>query len=302
MTNFPGRAGFESGVDEPTRRALFDVDRRVAAIEAGGGGAEYLNDLLDVNVPTPSGQQVLTYNDLNMEWEANTPTTPSAPPVPRVIKTSTPGTYNFVKADYPNLVWFRAMLAGGGAGGGGAAATAASEASVGSGGGGSGYAELIVTDLSTIAASEPYTVGAGGAGGVGTSTTPADGDPTTLLGVTAGGGKNGISGASVAFDYLSSRGGNGGSTSGTRTVFANGQPGSGPFASGQRNVGGNGGTSHYGNGGRGGNAATSTGGNGDDGFRGGGGGGAANRPSQATARSGGDGGDGFVWFELWETP
>ena len=33
MTNFPGLSGFESGVDEATRRALFNVDRRIEALE-----------------------------------------------------------------------------------------------------------------------------------------------------------------------------------------------------------------------------------------------------------------------------
>lgn len=227
---------------------------------------------------------------------------PSAPPVPRVIKTSTPGTYNFVKADYPNLVWFRAMLAGGGGGGGGAAATVAAEASVGGGGGGSGYAELVVTDLSTIAASESYTVGAGGIGGVGTSTLATTGDPTTMLGVTASGGKNGTNAGSVPFEYIGVSGGAGGSTAGTRTTFQNGQVGGAGVGAGWRNAGGIGGASHYGNGGQGGNATTANGGNGAQGRRGGGGGGGANRPSQGTARSGGVGGDGFIWFELWETP
>ena len=37
MSNFPGRAGFESGVDEPTRRGLFDVER-FARTRMGWGG------------------------------------------------------------------------------------------------------------------------------------------------------------------------------------------------------------------------------------------------------------------------
>jgi hypothetical protein len=35
---FPGKTGFEPGVDEPTRRALFDLSRRIDTIEQSQSG------------------------------------------------------------------------------------------------------------------------------------------------------------------------------------------------------------------------------------------------------------------------
>ena len=219
---------------------------------------------------------------------------------PRMVKNQSAGSGNFVKADYPNLVWFRVMMAGGGGGGGGAGATAASEGAAAGGGGGSGYLESYVTDLDALAASEPFTVGAGGAGGPAGNNNGADGTASTFLGLTASPGSGGTGQASVPFDFIAGLPGSGGATSGSpRAAFVNGSPGTAGTGSGQRNYGGAGGISHFGQPGAGGNAILNFGGGGGNGNRGAGGGGGANRPSQ-NARSGGNGGDGFIWFELWE--
>jgi hypothetical protein len=74
-----------------------------------------------------------------------------------------PGSYSFLKGNYPGAVAFRVQLLGGGGGGGGAAVTAANQWSAGSGGEGGGYSESVVL-ASDLAASAALVVGAGGLG------------------------------------------------------------------------------------------------------------------------------------------
>jgi len=105
----------------------------------------------------------------------------------------------FTKASYPWLRAIRVKIVGGG--GGGAAATRTS-GSTGrnsrGGGGGGGYAEKWITDIAGLSASETVTVGAGGAGGVLSSTTsdtPVVGDAggaTSAFGLTGNGGSGGV--------------------------------------------------------------------------------------------------------------
>lgn len=49
MSNFPGRSGFESGVDEPTRRGLFEVERFARTRMAWGGTWNVGTDLYPPN-------------------------------------------------------------------------------------------------------------------------------------------------------------------------------------------------------------------------------------------------------------
>ena len=219
---------------------------------------------------------------------------------PDVGKNNTPGASSFEKAAFPNLVFVRVMMGGGGGGGGGAGPTQAAEAAAGAGGGGGGYCETIIL-AADLAVSEPYTVGAGGNGGSG-SNPGLSGTSSSGFGLSADPGQGGTGAGGVAFEFANQLPGNGGGTSGTRTLFKNGLTGGTPTSPGQRNFGGPGGASMWGYGGGGGNAITAVGQPGVDGTLGQGGGGAANRPSQGTTRSGGDGGNGFVWIESWSKP
>lgn len=69
----------------------------------------------------------------------------------------------FTKASYPTAKAIRVRAVAGGGGGGGAATTAGSK---GGGGGGGSYGEKLI-QLSALATSETVTIGGGGAGGVG---------------------------------------------------------------------------------------------------------------------------------------
>src|SRR5690242_17990592 len=77
---------------------------------------------------------------------------------------TTAGTANFVKPTNPpaRMHWVR--IWGGGAAGGGAGASSGSGQGEGGGGGAGAYVEKWYDDAE-LAASEPYTVGAGGTGG-----------------------------------------------------------------------------------------------------------------------------------------
>lgn len=182
------------------------------------------------------------------------------------------------------------VQAGGGAGGG-APATGVGQSSAGAGGQGGGYARSMFT-AAQLGASEPVTVGAGGAGVS-----------------AAGGNSGGASSFGAAGTLVSAPGGAGGQaiTANTLTGFGHGaatphsmtgqiQIGGGGGQVGGRGgaqgcIGGGGGSSYLGTGagGRGGPS-----GNGDPGKGyGGGGGGASNVESQG-AKSGGAGAAGIV--------
>jgi hypothetical protein len=224
----------------------------------------------------------------------------------QVVIYTTPGSYNFVKADYPDLYAVKVRMSGGGGGGGGCAATNAGEGSVGGGGAAGSVVETVYL-AETMQDSVPFVVGAGGAGGVGNQSGVQGGqsewNPTTNNLIVYGGygGRGGASqpatslmtfgapvspGAIGAYDWVIQGGG--------------GHPGAGAL---DTNSGGFGGGNPLAAGGQGGNAMLS--GGGADGVNGrpggGGGGGGANKPSQGTAKNGGDGGDGAVLFEIWQT-
>lgn len=77
------------------------------------------------------------------------------------VEYTTTGT--FVKASYPWAKYAKITVVGGGGAGGGTTSTTAGQGSVGGGGGGGGWAVKTV-EVSTLAASETVTVGAGGTG------------------------------------------------------------------------------------------------------------------------------------------
>lgn len=220
------------------------------------------------------------------------------------------GTY----AKPTNLVAALVIVIGGGGGGGGTVGPGdlpSNRIEAGAGGLSGAMALRIYTDAE-LAASTTYTVGAGGAGG------------TPVSGSSFEGGDGGISrfnipvaGTGPAIDV---GGGQGGSTRGFSTSFANtsfiqssstvatasggvinlsaraGSPGM--LAQEPVNaVGGNGGDSLFGSGGRGGNViASTTAENGSDatGFGAGGGGGAAFNTGLGVSATGGDGAQGAV--------
>jgi hypothetical protein len=88
-----------------------------------------------------------------------------------LITNTTAGVTSFTKASYPNATRIRVITIGAGGGGAGATCTAG-QLAVNGGGGGGGYSERWIP-ITSLAASETVTVGAGGAGGIGAN----NGDP-----------------------------------------------------------------------------------------------------------------------------
>ena len=205
----------------------------------------------------------------------------------------------FSKATYP---WLRAVIVkvqGGGGAGGGAAETAAGEASHGGGGAGGGYAEKrILAD--TLGASESITIGAAGAvsaGGVG----GAGGSTSFGTHASGAGGSGGpIRAATSSNQYPSSSVATGGDGVATGGLVIPGQPGSPSLNVGTISstvLGGNGGGSRLGSGGRGRVIESSSAAMVGRGY-GAGGGGNGNSASNP-ARNGGAGTAGIVIVELY---
>jgi hypothetical protein len=200
---------------------------------------------------------------------------------------------------------------GGGGSGGGSAVSAVGRGAAGSGGGAGGTVIKYIRGIDPATYSFTYTVGAGGvgaAGGVedgtaGTSTTCDDG--SILL--TAGGGGFGVR-TSVGTTLSDSRqGANGGIATGGDINIPGGD-GVACFFDGVTStnstvmnaIGGNGGGSTFGSGGRGARTRNTTaeGMNGDNGEAyGSGGGGSATIESGATGNSGGNGAPGIIIVE-----
>ena len=155
----------------------------------------------------------------------------------------------FTKASYP---WLRAvrvrLVGGGGAGGGAAAPPTGSETSIGDGGGAGGYSEKLYM-VGELAASEPVTVGSGGAG---TTAGGTSGGVTSFKGMSASGGSGGssrsptsnlavtpasiIAGGQGSGGDINARGAPGGRAlivlHGSGAGHASGEGGSGPFGGG----------------------------------------------------------------------
>ena len=223
-----------------------------------------------------------------------------------VVKFETPGTFEFKKADYPNLSFITVEVVGGGGAGGSALACEANEASVGAGGGSGGYGfrTIKAVDLADV---ESVVVGAGGTpdsarsvvdvadGAETVAATGGDGEASLAFAINSHGGRGGGTVKTASGDpYLNTLPGGGGGSYGTKDFGVGGGPGTPPFAHTHRSVGGNGGGVMFAVGGGGGNAVTATGQAGFNGRSGGGGGGGANRAGNNVLHLGGNGGDGVV--------
>jgi hypothetical protein len=204
---------------------------------------------------------------------------------------TSPGTHQFVKANYP---WLRAMRikvqAAGGSGGG-------INGTVGgrSGGGGGGYAERFYTDIEQLPSSAPITVGAGPAGTTGDgeqggeSAFGTSGDAWHTSATGGGGGsaqEGGYKGTGTVGDIL--RDGQGGAIGARDTNIA-------PAT---RLWSGQGGSSPMGGGGRGWGPMDAAR-DGDAGGRYGGGGSGALLNTSSGSRVGGPGANGIVVLELY---
>ena len=237
-----------------------------------------LDDLRDVDVPSPSAGDVLAFD--GAEWKAEGLGFRYAGT--RYYTSS--GT--FEKADPLGTgdIGLRAIkvrLVGGGGGSG-----RANQGTGAAGGGGGGYAESFITDLTSLTSSETVTVGAGGPGSTTSGVDGGDGGSTSFGAlVSATGGRGGSSG--VASDGDFNRGGSGGSgTAGDLLIDGDG---GGAGANDQRQSG-KGGSSMLGGGGRG-NARTALAGASQAGgnYGGGAGGGVQSTSGNQSGREGGDG-------------
>lgn len=207
------------------------------------------------------------------------------------VRFSTPGTFQFVKADYPWLARVQVQAQGAGGGSGGADASPG-EAIFRPGGAGGGWSSSLI-DVSLLGAVETVVVGVGGAGGTGNQ-------PGTAGGTSSFGG------------LVVATGGDGGTasmTSGTGQTTASGIPG--PFGgtgqlaqgggagegairlSGTSGLAGMGGGAHLGHGGYG----RATNGPGTT-ARGWGGGAGGSVSINGSAQAGSAGGGGLVIIEL----
>lgn len=216
--------------------------------------------------------------------------------------------YTFTKATYPWLRAMRVHVVGGGGQGGGAAATGAGEGAVGGGGAAGGYAQKWFTaaniaDNAVVPASLTITIGEGGndtataSGGEsgGASSWNTGGATGTIITADGGGGGQHF-GPTSTFSGVAP-GGNG-VTASNGDVNAAGQGGGFGVAGGatsNQNIGGVGGSSVFGAGGRGARNGVGIAASGP----GGGGGGSSNSQSAGSARKGGNGGDGIVIVELY---
>jgi len=199
----------------------------------------------------------------------------------------------------PRAIRVRAI--GGGGGGAGGRSTSAGQAHAGAAGGGASYAESWITDMGTLAASEPVTVGAGGAGGSGSGNGSAGTASTfgTLAIVSASGGlggfNQGVSSSITAYPGAAEQ------TGGTGDVVFSGSPGHFSFVNpGGFTISGPGGSSVLGAGGKSVEAfGSSTGQNGQAGGNYGGGGSGAITNQLGQTFAGGTGGAGLVRIDVF---
>ncbi len=181
----------------------------------------------------------------------------------------------------PGTKRIRVTITGGGGGGGGCKAISNNETFFGAGGGAGG---TIISIMTPTQNSYPVTIGAGGAGGVSATNGTSGGNSVFASLIApggAGGGKVGVT---------NTNGGNGGvpSTGDIRITGGNGGDGQ----SGNIGVSGEGGTSHWGGGGRAG-----TGGGVSGKAYGSGGGGAYDAGYSGTSMTGGKGAAGICIIE-----
>ncbi|OLT26551.1 hypothetical protein BJF83_20925 [Nocardiopsis sp. CNR-923] len=202
---------------------------------------------------------------------------------------SEPGTLTWARPDNTRLVWVRAV--GGGGAGGGAASTSSGESSGGSGGQAGGYAEawipsyLLPTTVEVIV----------GSGGTATPGGPGGDGGDTRFGtlVAAGGGAGGLT-LTASGTPGANNGGGYSTVALLGDVTADGQGGGAGMRLGSTGaVGGMGGSSVWGSGGRGLGAVTGQVSGTDGRGPGGGGSGGAAGPT-SSAQRGGEGGPGAL--------
>ena len=168
----------------------------------------------------------------------------------------TPGNGSWDPAASPDCDLVQVRILGGGGGGGGANVTGANVVACGSGGGAGAYSEIFQTvgPNSTITGPVPYTVGAGGLGGVGGGNASNGGATVWNTTFTAQGGRAGLTVGltTLAVDAVYGAGGGVGGVKGGGGVGQQGGPGSkgiiGVAGGVGRSIGGAGGNSRYGGG------------------------------------------------------
>lgn len=210
----------------------------------------------------------------------------------RVLTFSSPGTHQFVKADYPWLARVRAQAQGGGGGSGGADSDQ-NEAIFRPGGAGGGWSSSLL-EVSLLGAVETVVVGAGGAGGMANQPGSAGGS-SSFGGFVIGTGGDGGTASMTSGVGLTTASGIPGPFGGTGQLAMGGGAGEGAFRlSGSSGLAGMGGASHLGHGGYG----RATHGPGTS-ARGWGGGAGGSVSIGGEAQPGSDGGFGIVIVELY---
>lgn len=217
---------------------------------------------------------------------------PGAMGLQDTVTYSTPGNFQFKKADYPLLARVRVRVLGGGGGSAGADADTG-EVIVRQGGAGGGYAETIV-EASALGAVETVVVGAGGVGGGGGNSPGGDGGGSSFGGwATAfgGAGSDTLQNSGTTIDVTS---GVSAPLAGVGDLAIGGGAGGGAMRlSANRGMSGRGGDSHYGHGGR--ELSFQSAGNAPRGF----GAGASGAMSTGGPVAGADGSRGIVIVELY---
>lgn len=159
---------------------------------------------------TDKGRLYVLYDDGNsVQW---VDTSVGSGSRQRFIDRILPASGTWVKPE--GLVALEVILVAGGGGSAGIPATGAGTSSCGGGGGGGAVIIATYTDPSVLPATVDYTVGAGGAVGVGTGGPGGVGGSTTFKGLTANGGGGGTHQAPTA-SFLAGGSGNGGNGSST---------------------------------------------------------------------------------------
>ena len=204
------------------------------------GSVEYSNGTQIASTAVGTAGQVLT------SAGAGTPIFAAMGALLNIQVFSAAGSGTYTPTAGTSRIYFR-MVGGGGAGGGTGATAGTYYA--GGGGGAGGYCEGIIT---VVAASYPYTVGAGGVGGTGTG---GNGGSTTLGAAlyTANGGNGAITGASSGGGtgaLSNGTGATGGTASGGTLNLTGGSGGTGrAFGANYSTLGGAGAGSIFGTGG-----------------------------------------------------
>tara|TARA_R110002096_G_scaffold421282_1_gene626850 strand:- start:368 stop:1480 length:1113 start_codon:yes stop_codon:yes gene_type:complete len=282
--------------------ALFHVGRRLKLVDSTTVYATITvsayTTLTTLTVVVDGGT-ALTASLASLSYSLLSYANPSNPYVGKsiVYHLTTSGTYTKPLVGLKQLeMWVQ----GGGGAGGGASATSSAEAAAGGGGGAGGMTYHIV-DADDLAATETYTIGAGGTGasdsvgGTGGATTFALAGGTNVVG---SGGVGGTGGADLNYLRTNAGGGGGGGSGGTKLFW--GGPGSRGISWGTldnasaRATAGGGGTSYFGGGRASATASTTDSLTGTAAIGTNGSGGSGSRSTNAGAGTGGAGSPGII--------